>query len=171
MHNSQFNRSIVSRPCIKRSKSLDVYKRQMYNQGSFQTGFYDVRYVHNAFGQALYDMGWIGLISFIIVFIVGLIVILKGSHKRKLYYTALYLTIYCHSILDFNFAYMFTILVIALIVGIAGKENIDVELNTKPIFIPVAVIALYISTLSIMNFSAPVSYTHLDVYKRQGMTW
>lgn len=130
----------------------------MYNQGSFQTGFYDVRYVHNAFGQALYDMGWIGLISFIIVFIVGLIVILKGSHKRKLYYTALYLTIYCHSILDFNFAYMFTILVIALIVGIAGKENIDVELNTKPIFIPVAVIALYISTLSIMNFSAQMLF-------------
>ena len=50
----------------------------MYNQGSFQTGFHDVRYVHNAFGQALYAMGWIGLISFIIVYIVGIIDILKG---------------------------------------------------------------------------------------------
>lgn len=130
----------------------------MYNQGSFQTGFYDVRYVHNAFGQALYDMGWIGLISFILVFIVGLIVILNGSHKRKLYYIALYLTIYCHSLLDFNFAYMFTIVTIAFIVGVAGKENIDLELNTKFICIPVTVIALYISTLSIMNFSAQMLF-------------
>ena len=130
----------------------------MYNQGSFQTGFYDVRYVHNAFGQALYDMGWIGLISFILVFIVGLIVILNGSHKRKLYYTVLYLTIYCHSLLDFNFAYMFTIVTIAFIVGVAGKENIDLELNTKFICIPVTVIALYISTLSIMNFSAQMLF-------------
>ena len=130
----------------------------MYNQGSFQTGFYDVRYVHNAFGQALYDMGWIGLISFIVVFIVGLIVILKGSHKRKLYYIALYLTIYCHSLLDFNFAYMFTILAIALIVGFAGKGNIHVEINTKSIFIPVTVIALYISIISIINFSAQMLF-------------
>ena len=132
----------------------------MYNQGSFQTGFYDVRYVHNAFGQALYDMGWLGLISFILVFIAGLIAILKGSHKRKFYYIALYLTIYCHSILDFNFAYMFTIATLALIVGFVGKENVNIEINIKPFFIPVTVISLYISILSIMNFSAQMLFAN-----------
>ena len=124
----------------------------MYNQGSFQSGFYDVRYVHNSFGQVLFDMGWLGLLCFIILFVVGILVILKGINKKKFYYLALYISIYLHSILDFDFAYLFTFLVLMIIVAFAGDTNYEVKLNKKIFFIPVTIIGVYITFTSTIAY-------------------
>lgn len=124
----------------------------MFNQGSFQSGFYDVRYVHNSFGQALYDMGWLGLICFIILFVAGIFVIIKGVNKKKFYYLALYISIYIHSVLDFDFAYLFTFLVLVIIVAFVGNINYAVKLNKKIIFMPVATVGIYITFISTIAY-------------------
>ena len=124
----------------------------MFNQGSFQSGFYDVRYVHNSFGQALYDMGWLGLICFIILFVAGIFVIIKGVNKKKFYYLALYISIYIHSVLDFDFAYLFTFLILVIIVAFVGEINYEVKLNKKIFFIPVAILGVYITFTSTIAY-------------------
>ena len=130
----------------------------MYNQGSFQTGYYDVRYVHNSFGQALYDMGWLGLIAFIVLFLVGIFVILKGNNQKKYIYLALYLTVYFHSILDFDFAYLFTFLVLAIILAFNGKDDFELKINSKLINIPIVIIGVYIGISSFFLFMANKNY-------------
>lgn len=122
----------------------------MYNQGSFQTGFYDVRYVHNSFGQVLYDMGFIGLIAFTALFITGLLVILKGSNKNKFYYSFLYLTVYMHSILDFDFAYLVVFLVIAMIVAFSGEVDIFFEKKLPSLKVITAISGAYLLFTTIM---------------------
>lgn len=130
----------------------------MYNQGSFQSGFYDVRYVHNSFGQALYDMGWLGLIFFIVLFLVGIIVIIKGNHNKKIYYLALYISIYLHSLLDFDFAYLFTILALVSIVAFAGNINHEVKLKNKLVSITMIIIVIYILFISTIAYLGEYSY-------------
>lgn len=116
----------------------------MYNQGSFQTGYYDVRYVHNSFGQVLYDMGFIGLIAFILLLIGGIILIIKGNNKNKYVYLSLYLTIYLHSLLDFDFAYIVTFLFLAMIIAFTVNDSYILKINTKAINIPLAILGIYI---------------------------
>ena len=122
----------------------------MYNQGSFQTGFYDVRYVHNSFGQVLYDMGFIGLIAFTALFITGVLVILKGKNKNKFYYLFLYLTVYMHSILDFDFAYLATFLVIAMIAAFSGEVDIVFEKKLSCLKVITAISGVYLFFITIM---------------------
>ena len=134
----------------------------MYNQGSFQSGYYDVRYVHNSFGQALYDMGWLGLIGFICLFIAGIFLIIKGHNNKKNYYLAIYVTIYLHSILDFDFAYLFTFLILAMIIAFAGEENYTVKLNKKPLLIPLMIIGIYISFISTMTYLGQYNFENTN---------
>lgn len=130
----------------------------VFNQGTFQSGPYDVRYVHNSFGQALYDMGWLGLIAFLIVFIVGAIVIIKGNNKKKIYYLSLYLSIYFHSLLDFDFAYLFTYMIIALIVAFSSTDNYEMNKKINYFKIPVVIFSIYIMFISVTGYIGEYSF-------------
>ncbi len=132
----------------------------IYTQGIFQSEAYDVRYVHNSFGQALYDMGWIGLVLFIVVFAVGVLVILKGKNKNKYYYIVLYMTVYLHSMLDFDFAYIFTFTALAMIVALSGSIDVEYNINLKLITIPVAFIGIYMIFISSINLLAEFNFNH-----------
>ena len=126
----------------------------MYNQGAFQTGFYDIRYVHNSFGQALYDMGFVGLIAFTALFIGGLLTIIKGDNKNKFLYLFLYLTIYMHSILDFDFAYLVIFTVISMIAAFSGEIDINFENKILSLKVIAGFLGLYVFSTTTVYYIA-----------------
>jgi tetratricopeptide (TPR) repeat protein len=103
-------------------------------------------------------MGWLGLIFFIVLFLVGIIVIIKGNHKKKIYYLALYISIYLHSLLDFDFAYLFTFLALVSIVAFAGNINHEVKLKNKLVSISIVIIGIYILFISTIAYLGEYSY-------------
>lgn len=126
----------------------------MYNQGAFQTGFYDIRYVHNSFGQALYDMGFVGLIAFTALFIGGLLTIIKGDNKNKFLYLFLYLAIYMHSILDFDFAYLVIFTVISMIAAFSGEIDINFENKILSLKVIAGFLGLYVFSTTTVYYIA-----------------
>lgn len=103
----------------------------MYTQGSFQTAYYSVRYVHNVFLQFLYDIGFPGLLCIIILFAAGIYVILKSNSRHKYLYLSFYITIYCHSLIDFNFAYIFVMSVLSMIIAFSQNSMMQSEKKSK----------------------------------------
>lgn len=100
-----------------------------YKQYSFQTAFYDVKYIHNSLIQSAYEMGILGLILYISIFILGLLIIWKNKNNRK-YFIPLYLIIYLHSLLDFDFSYAVIIAMLSLLVAFS-KEKLPAKAKVK----------------------------------------
>jgi O-antigen ligase len=105
-----------------------------YSQYIHQSAFYDVKYIHNSVLQIGYDMGILAAIIFICCFISGLFLIIKGMKKgkKKLYYTALYITIFAHSMLDFDFSYGSTFIIVIMVIVFSGSKEKD-KRNTEKI--------------------------------------
>lgn len=103
-----------------------------YSQYIHQSAFYDVKYIHNSVLQIAYDMGILAGIIFICCFICGLFLITKNikKGKKKLYYTALYITIFAHSMLDFDFSYgsiFIIVIMITVFSCVKDKDKIGTE--------------------------------------------
>lgn len=97
-----------------------------YSQYIHQSAFYDVKYIHNSVLQIGYDMGIPAAVIFILLFILGLCLIMKSMEKgkNKIYYAALYITIFAHSMLDFDFSYGSIFIIAVMITVFAGtKQN------------------------------------------------
>lgn len=90
-----------------------------YRQFYQQSAFYDVKYIHNSFLQVGYDLGIIGMVTFIVILVYGFIKIIKGKSKSKIWIATSFLIISMHSFLDFDFSYVsiFTIFILIFIIG------------------------------------------------------
>ena len=100
----------------------------VYKQCSEQSAYYDVRYVHNSVLQVAYDIGFEGGLVFVLLLIYGFTRILKSKDRHKLYLLALYLSIVLHSLLDFDFAYMFTWIALVMLVAFSQDFSyVDAE--------------------------------------------
>jgi hypothetical protein len=91
-----------------------------YTEYLHQTAFYDVRYIHNSILQVGYDIGIVGAILFLITAVIGLLILIKSKNESKKYFIPIYITIYLHSMLDFDFSY---ITVVALVVMLVAFSN------------------------------------------------
>lgn len=85
------------------------YQSYYYMQQSFQTGVYNIRFIHNDFLQIMLDVGWIPCLLFVGA-ILRTIFNKRVSRERKL----ILLTMCVHSCLDFNlqFVAMFMLLIL-----------------------------------------------------------
>ncbi|MDP4143044.1 MAG: O-antigen ligase family protein [Bacillota bacterium] len=101
-----------------------------YRQYIDQSAFYDVKFVHNSILQVGYDVGIIGMMIFLAIGIYGLILIVKSGKQVK-YYIPLYITIYLHSLLDFDFSFAVIFITVIMIVGLTGQSREDNEMEIK----------------------------------------
>lgn len=115
-----------------------------YSQYVHQSAFYDVKYVHNSILQVGYDMGLIGMAIFIMFGVWGGIILFKSTSKAKKYYIPLYVTIYLHSLLDFDFAYLVIWAIVVMIIAFA-QEEINCTFKVKPNFVLISSLVLIFS--------------------------
>ncbi|KEI07488.1 O-antigen ligase family protein [Clostridium botulinum] len=103
-----------------------------YRQYGIQSAFYDVKYIHNSLIQHIFDLGVLGGVLFIVLFVYGLVYINKTiKDDKKIYYVLMYLSIYAHSMLDFDFSFSTVIIIISMIFALNKKENENKELKHK----------------------------------------
>ena len=130
--NASVNSGVLQERFIYYEDALNHIKKQPLGSGinSFQfleyydaTAFYDVKYIHDSLLQVSYDLGIQGLVLFLALFAYGFYSILKGNSKNKKYILALYLTIYLHSLLDFDFAYATITSIVSMLVAFYGAGN------------------------------------------------
>lgn len=118
-----------------------------YHEYENQSAFYDMKYIHNSFIQILYDMGIQGFASFILVMLYGLNLLLKGHYPFKKYIVCLYITIFIHSLLDFDLIYTpIFILPVMLVAYFSNDSNQKITINklVKAAFIsPLVILASY----------------------------
>jgi hypothetical protein len=91
-----------------------------YTEYLHQTAFYDVRYIHNSVLQIGYDIGLFGALLFIVIAVIGLFILIKSKNENKKYFIPIYITIYLHSMLDFDFSY---VTIVALLVMFVAFSN------------------------------------------------
>lgn len=95
-----------------------------YVQGSFQTGLYSVRFIHNEFLQLALDAGILPLIAFLIIIIKSLI-----SKNVLLLEKAIILTCCLHFAFDFDLQY--TIIFILFVTALDFGKTVSVKLKKK----------------------------------------
>lgn len=121
-----------------------------YSQYVHQSAFYDVKYVHNSILQVGYDMGLLGMVIFIMFAVWGGIILFKSKSKAKKYYIPLYITIYLHSLLDFDFAYVVIWAIVVMIIAFA-KEEIQCTFKAKSNFALGSIILIFSFYLILVN--------------------
>ena len=86
------------------------YLGYYFLQGSFQTGVYATRHVHNEFLQLLLDVGWLPAAFMLYA--------LWRTFRRLEYYKRLMLVVLlCHSLFDFDFQFLCLGCILALLMG------------------------------------------------------
>lgn len=122
-----------------------------YNQYMHQSAFYDVRYIHNSVLQAAYDLGIIGAIFFIAAAVIGFFIIWKSESNNKKYYLPIYITIYLHSLLDFDFSFVTIGALTVMLVAFSQKsfkgEVYNINLN-KYILSAVLIFSVYLFVIN-----------------------
>ena len=177
-----------------------------YNQYKDATGSYDAKYIHNSFIQAYYDLGIMGGTAFLVLFIYGILIFLaqfrninrgqtkgrfinkdkesKGhfitiSNRGQFITLALYLSIYIHSLLDFDFSFSNIALIPVMLIALTEvnkdknqeeiiKEEPDLKPNLKQrVFmgssILLAIISFYIALNGTVIFRAVQSINSQEV--------
>lgn len=120
-----------------------------YKQYKDQSAFYDVRYIHNSLLQSGYDMGVLGIVAFLFWIFYGLRVILNSNSKYKRLNVFIYVIIFIHSLLDFDFSYIPVLLLVILMVVFSDKEEKLSTYRTKQyILIPTFIIAIYFTIIN-----------------------
>ncbi|MFI3206246.1 MAG: O-antigen ligase family protein [Clostridia bacterium] len=99
------------------------YYGYFFAQGSFQTGVYQVTYVHNDFLQLFLDAGWLAGVALIFVVVKSLL-----SKKLPLLFKMLIICISVFSLLDFNLQY---ILIFFLLILVLDFEDDFKKLKIK----------------------------------------
>lgn len=98
-----------------------------YKQFKIQSGFYDIKYIHNSILHTSFELGIVGGIALIAIIVYGLIILLK---KRKIDELVVLLIVFIHSLLDFDFAYS-SIIILLLFVVVCRNKDVEVKENTK----------------------------------------
>lgn len=86
------------------------YMGYYLTQGSFQTGVYTVRYVHNDWLQILLDVGWIPGLAVLAVIIKSLF-----SSRQMKYRKMILLVLFLHGMMDFNMQYLYLFFILILV--------------------------------------------------------
>lgn len=86
------------------------YEGYFYTQGTFQTGVYTVRYIHNDFLQILLDIGWISFLLLVIAVVKAFFK--KGASLRK---RILLIAVCGHCMLDFSLQYISIFFILLLL--------------------------------------------------------
>ncbi|AEB75302.1 O-antigen ligase family protein [Clostridium botulinum] len=103
-----------------------------YKQYGIQSAFYDVKYIHNSLIQHSFDLGVLGGVLFIVLFVYGLVYINKTiKDDKKIYYAIMYLSIYAHSMLEFDFSFSIITIIISMILALNKEEHDNKELKDK----------------------------------------
>lgn len=110
---------------------INMFKYKSYYTAS---AFYDVKYLHNSILQVAYDNGLIVCMLFIVLIIYSFVNILKNKHKNTLLFAGLYISIFVHSLMDFDFSFStFSILFVFIIVlnnKLSEFEQLEVEVQS-----------------------------------------
>ncbi len=85
------------------------YMGYQYTQGAFQTGVYDVAYVHNDFLQFFIDAGWLAGIAMVL-----LIVYAVKSPRTSLLFKCIAIFISLCALLDFHLQFLSIFMILAL---------------------------------------------------------
>lgn len=131
---------------------INMFQYKSYDNAS---AFYDVKYVHNSILQTSYDIGILGGILFIIIMVYGLFLLFNTKQPTKHLFAGMYITIFIHSLLDFDFSYSTFGIIITLIIGISYENKREVDFNKmikiiySAIFVVVVYLGLFEGTLSI----------------------
>ncbi len=104
------------------------YMGYQYTQGEFQTGVYEVAYVHNDFLQLFLDAGWLAGLAMII-----LVIRAVKSKRNTLLCKLVVIFLSLCTLLDFHlqFIAMFMILILALDYAPVSEELYQLKCKTK----------------------------------------
>lgn len=96
----------------------------VYKQYKNQSAFYDVKYIHNSLLQICYDLGILALLPFVFIFVYSIFSILKfETNEAKIFKLTLILTIYFHSLLDFDFSFPTIFITVMMIISSSCKAR------------------------------------------------
>lgn len=93
------------------------YMGYQYLQGSFQTGVYNVAYVHNDFLQFFLDAGWLAGILF--MYVTGKAILSKNNPSM---FRIIALFMAMHTMLDFHFQFLSIFLLYLLVLDYSPKD-------------------------------------------------
>lgn len=104
-----------------------------YTQYLDQSAFYDVRFIHNSILQIAYDIGIFASVIFLIIVVLGAVIILKNKSINRTNILIIYITIFMHSLLDFDlsFASIFILLCGLTAFSKIEHENTQSEIKSK----------------------------------------
>ncbi|GAA0083744.1 hypothetical protein UT300007_01830 [Clostridium sp. CTA-7] len=119
---------------------INTFQYKLYDNAS---AFYDVKYVHNSVLQTSYDIGIIGGLLILIIFIYGIIKLFKSNESNRNYFILLYISIFIHSLMDFDFSYSTLIILWVLVIALINEDNKEI-INRRIAYIPVIALATFL---------------------------
>ena len=122
-----------------------------YTQGSFQSGVYSVRFIHNEFLQLLLDIGWLPTLTFAAAMLKKLLQ--KGRTARNITIAA---AILLHSMMDFDL--QFQAIVMLLLLALQEENSIPQRTLQKP----GTIASLCIAALLCAYFAVPAGFAYLN---------
>lgn len=127
-----------------------------YRQFKNQSAFYDVKYIHNSILQIAYDLGILPMLILLIAYLYGGIKLFKS--KANIYYIAMYIIIFLHSLLDFDFSYapIFVIPGIILAFCLNPKDNLNIKVKNL-VIIPLCTLIIITTALNFVFFLGNLS--------------
>ncbi len=126
------------------------YLGYYFTQGSFQTGNYSVRWVHNDFLQLLLDIGWIPALLAVLAVILALCS-RRGDALRRI----VLVTLLAHCMMDFDLEFVAMYFVVMLCLDWEAGEEHDLQYAALPaaLSLLLGVGSLYIGIDSALTYS------------------
>lgn len=115
-----------------------------FSHYKYATAFYDIKYLHNSILQVAYDIGVIGSIFYILIFILSNYLLIKSNIKYKNNYLFIVNAILLHSMMDFDNVFSITTIMISFCVSIIDYNKGLINLNTKLRFILILPMIVFI---------------------------
>lgn len=126
------------------------YLGYYFTQGSFQTGVYSVRFVHNDFLQLMLDIGWIPAILAVMAIIQSL-----WSKRVTMMQKVFLLTLLAHCCFDFDLSFiaMYFLVFLSLDLEEGKTKKLQVPKLAIPVVAVVSCFALYIGAASMFSYA------------------
>jgi O-antigen ligase len=127
-----------------------------YRQFKDQSAFYDVKYIHNSILQISYDLGILPMLIFLFLNIYGIIKLLKA--KNNLSYIILYVIIFLHSLLDFDFSYASIFIIPGVLIAFSQNNKETYKITLRPtLLIPAAAFFTAVLAFNLIFFMGNLS--------------
>lgn len=120
-----------------------------YKQFKIQTGFYDIKYIHNSILHTSFELGIVGGAILLLILAYSLVILFK---KRKYDELVLLLIVFSHSLLDFDFVYS-SIIILLLFILVYKPKNIEVVEKYKLRYKVISACLIIFSCIIIFNES------------------